>query len=248
MLWERNVFPTKQRSWERRICVIRRDVTNKQHPAAKREQAERVDRGEGAGFHVHVWVSRTGNSRGPGKRGTGRDQGSLAPLSHIVDEETDSAAVSALLRGTGQVGAEQGWTGQNLSLEDTAATLMTSSMGLCADRRPRDRTLGSWLWHCQTQGDSGQVLPLPGVQLLLLYDEKTKHISLTCAWLLWPRGLQTTPLICHGISQARILEWVAIPFSRGSSQPRDQTWVSCLAGGFFTIWATREAPMIRRLD
>ena len=41
--------------------------------------------------------------------------------------------------------------------------------------------------------------------------------------------------------QARILEWVAIPFSRGSSQPRDRTKVSCTAGGFFTSWATREA-------
>ena len=45
-----------------------------------------------------------------------------------------------------------------------------------------------------------------------------------------------------GISQARILEWVAIPFSRGSSGPRDRTHVSCIAGRFFTIWATREAP------
>ena len=37
------------------------------------------------------------------------------------------------------------------------------------------------------------------------------------------------------------VEWIAIPFSKGSSQPRDQTWVSCIAGRFFTIWATREA-------
>ena len=43
----------------------------------------------------------------------------------------------------------------------------------------------------------------------------------------------------HGIPQARILEWVAIPFSRGSSWPRDQAWVSCIAGRFFTIWATK---------
>ena len=42
----------------------------------------------------------------------------------------------------------------------------------------------------------------------------------------------------HGILQARILEWVAIPFSRTSSRLRDQTQVSCIAGGFFTIWAT----------
>jgi len=45
----------------------------------------------------------------------------------------------------------------------------------------------------------------------------------------------------QGILQARILEWVAFPFSRGSSQPRDQTQVSHIAGGFFTSWATREA-------
>ena len=45
----------------------------------------------------------------------------------------------------------------------------------------------------------------------------------------------------HAILQARILDWVAFPFSRGSSQPRDWTQVSCTAGGFFTSWATREA-------
>ena len=39
----------------------------------------------------------------------------------------------------------------------------------------------------------------------------------------------------------RILEWVAYPFSRGSSQPRNQTGVSCIAGRFFTYWAMREA-------
>ena len=45
----------------------------------------------------------------------------------------------------------------------------------------------------------------------------------------------------HGILQARILEWVAFPFSRGSSQPRDWTQVSSIASRSFTIWATREA-------
>ena len=44
----------------------------------------------------------------------------------------------------------------------------------------------------------------------------------------------------YGTLQARILEWVAFPFSRGSSQPRDRTQVSHIAGGFFTSWATRE--------
>ena len=45
----------------------------------------------------------------------------------------------------------------------------------------------------------------------------------------------------HEILQARILEWVAYPFSRGSSRPRNRTGVSCTAGGFFTNWAIGEA-------
>ena len=59
---------------------------------------------------------------------------------------------------------------------------------------------------------------------------------------------QSCPALCdlmdymvHGILQARILEWVAFPFSRGSSQPKDRTQVSCIAGRLFTIWAPREA-------
>ena len=62
------------------------------------------------------------------------------------------------------------------------------------------------------------------------------------------RVAQMCPTLCnsidyivHGILQARILEWVAFPFCRRSSQPRDWTGVSCIAGGFFTNWAIREA-------
>ena len=47
----------------------------------------------------------------------------------------------------------------------------------------------------------------------------------------------------HGILQARILEWVAMSFSRGSSQLRDKTHVSHNAGRFFTIWATKEVQI-----
>ena len=46
----------------------------------------------------------------------------------------------------------------------------------------------------------------------------------------------------YGILQARILEWVVIPFSRGSSQPKDWTLVSCIAGRFYIIWTTTEDP------
>ena len=55
-------------------------------------------------------------------------------------------------------------------------------------------------------------------------------------------GLYSPPgCSVHGISQARILKWVAISFYRGSPPSRDQIQVSCIAGRFFTIWATREA-------
>ena len=70
---------------------------------------------------------------------------------------------------------------------------------------------------------------------------------------------QSSPILCnpmdwsppgssiHGISQTRMLEWVAISFSRGYSQSRDQTQVSCISGRFFTIWATREAPVFSKI-
>ena len=79
----------------------------------------------------------------------------------------------------------------------------------------------------------------------------TKSYHLTPFRMKWSEVevSQSCPTLCnpmdytvHGILQARILEWVAFPFSRGSSQPRDQTQVSHIAGGFFTIWTTREAP------
>ena len=60
--------------------------------------------------------------------------------------------------------------------------------------------------------------------------------------------IQLCPTLCnlmdyrvHGILQARILDWVVFPFSRGSSQPRDWTQVSHIADGFFSSWVTREA-------
>ena len=64
-------------------------------------------------------------------------------------------------------------------------------------------------------------------------------VLLSCLTLYDPVDCNPPGSSVHGILQARRLEWVAIPFSRGSSQPRDQTHVSCIAGRFFTVWATR---------
>ena len=59
-----------------------------------------------------------------------------------------------------------------------------------------------------------------------------------------PMGYSLSGPSVHGILQARILEWVAIPFSRGSSWPRDWTQFSHITGRFFTVWATRQALVI----
>ena len=55
---------------------------------------------------------------------------------------------------------------------------------------------------------------------------------------LWPMDGSPPDSSVHMISVARIMEWVAISFSGGSSGPRDRTHVYCIAGGFFTSWAT----------
>ena len=65
-------------------------------------------------------------------------------------------------------------------------------------------------------------------------------VTQTCSTLCNPMDCSLPGSSVHGILQARIVEWVAISFSRGSCQPRDQTLVSCIADRFFTGWANRE--------
>ena len=62
----------------------------------------------------------------------------------------------------------------------------------------------------------------------------------SCPTLCGPMDCSLPGFSVHGTLQTRILEWVAVPFSMESSQPRDQTQVSCIAGSFFTIWVIRE--------
>ena len=82
------------------------------------------------------------------------------------------------------------------------------------------------------------------IHILLKPSLKDFEHNLASMWWKWKLlhhvWLFVTPWV-HGILQARILEWVAVPFSRGSSQPRDRTQVSHIAGGFYTSWVTREA-------
>ena len=82
---------------------------------------------------------------------------------------------------------------------------------------------------------------------ILLSYKKDAFESVLMRWVK-VNVAQSCPTLCdpmnytvHGILQARILEWVAFPFSRESSQPRHKIQISCIAGGFFTSYATREA-------
>ena len=69
---------------------------------------------------------------------------------------------------------------------------------------------------------------------LMAESESESEVAQSCLTLRDPMDCSLPGSSIHGSLQARILEWVATSFSRGSSQPRDRTWVSCTAGRFFT--------------
>ena len=70
------------------------------------------------------------------------------------------------------------------------------------------------------------------------YDKPCVLVAQSCLTLCNPMYCSLSGSSIYGILQARILEWIAVPLSRASSWPRDWTQVSCIAGRFFTIWAT----------
>ena len=82
---------------------------------------------------------------------------------------------------------------------------------------------------------------------ILNYSSKVL-VAQSCPTLCDPMHCSPPGSSVHGFSQARILEWVAISFSRGSSWPSDRTWVPCTTGRFFTDWVTRRAQMITCLN
>ena len=97
-----------------------------------------------------------------------------------------------------------------------------------------------------------QILSKLEVEIIFIYSSQFNNFLYTqslqlCLTLCDPMDCSPPNSPVHGILQARILEWIAIPSSRVSSWLRDWThisWVSCIAGGFFTHWATREAHII----
>ena len=93
--------------------------------------------------------------------------------------------------------------------------LMAADLGLSP-------VFGSWYW-------------------VTLKVKSESEVAQSCLTLFDPMDCSLPGSSLHGILQARVLEWVAISFSRGSSRPRDRTWVSLIPGRRFNLWATREA-------
>ena len=116
--------------------------------------------------------------------------------------------------------------------------------------------------HVHWVGDDHLILYCPFLLFPSIFPNIRVFFNEVLLWMKWPNYLEMfcqwtesfrtqlcltpcDPMDCsppgssvHGILQARILEWVAIPFSRGSSQLRNWTKVSCIVGKFFTTWAT----------
>ena len=87
--------------------------------------------------------------------------------------------------------------------------------------------------------ESTDMSPLRWRQKTISGTESESEVSQSCPSLCDPMDCNLPGSSLHGILQARVLEWVAISFSRGSSQPRDQTWVSRIPGRHFNLRANR---------
>ena len=96
------------------------------------------------------------------------------------------------------------------------------------------------LFILRLRKDSGIILP-SSTYCFCLNFENNLLVAQSCLTLCDPMDCSPPGSSVHGLLQARILEWVAIPFSRGSSWPRSETQVSHIAGRFFffSIWASR---------
>ena len=107
----------------------------------------------------------------------------------------------------------------------------------------KQNLLGFIILYCIYKSFRGQLTPLHWIPIcahnMFPYLVKVK-VSLYCSTL-WDPMDYTGP---HEILQARILEWVAIPFTRGHSQTKNQTRVSCIEGGFLINWAIREVIVL----
>ena len=95
-------------------------------------------------------------------------------------------------------------------------------------------------WSLVLQADTWPSEP-QGKPMSCIESESESEVAQSCPTLCDTMDCSLAAFSLHGILQARVLEWVAISFSRGSSRPRDRTQVSWIPGRRFNLWATREA-------
>ena len=113
------------------------------------------------------------------------------------------------------------WYGWNF-LESESCSVMSDSL------QPH-RPYSPW----NSPGQNTGVGSLSFLQRIFPTQESNTGLA-HCRWILYHLRHKGSP---------RMLEWVVFPFSSGSSQPRNQTWVSCITGSFFTNWATKQSEM-----
>ena len=99
---------------------------------------------------------------------------------------------------------------------------------------------GPYLSNCWPAETRSIPLQLEQSCLILQNRKSENEVTQSCPTLCDPMDYSLSGSSVHGIYQARILDWIAISFSRRSSQPGDWTQVSHIEGSLFTIWATRE--------
>ena len=116
---------------------------------------------------------------------------------------------------------------------------------LWAKRRGNERTMRLKLFKSEENSFISSCIVL--TSLWLTPQWSCSEVAQSCPTLCNAMDCSLPGFSIHGVFQARVLEWVAISFSRGPSRPRDQTQVSCTAGRRFTVWATGEASQSRML-
>ena len=124
------------------------------------------------------------------------------------------------------------WMGARQSLFRTLLYWLICTSRAAAFRKPGDL-------HCGASGRTKR-LPLPAKTGFSPNYLGCCLVTKSYPTLCEPTDCSLPGSSVHGISQARILEWVAISFSRGSCQPRDRTWVSCIGRRILHCWATGE--------
>ena len=135
----------------------------------------------------------------------------------------------------------RGWSNQNFQKNISFACYQVLSL-FFSSKIEEGLRLGEVKWFDDRWWVLGLNSSLP-VELKLLSSVVCVLVTQSCLTLCDPMDCSPPGSSVHGILQARILGWVAIPFSRGSSPPRDRTHVPCIAGRFFTAEPLGNPPI-----